>query len=82
MMKLPVDIFSTSTKSPGSENSRRLSRLTAFYSDPASLLALKKAGLCLRVARNTFSLSSKNHGTDVPTLIRLRRGDVQQKTCA
>ena len=67
MMQLPVDILSTSTSSPGPQNSKRLRRVVNFYADPRSLPALKRAGLCLRIGMLAVSISSKKNATDVPT---------------
>ena len=81
VLGIPVDIFSVSTKTPGTENSKRLKRLVDFYSRPSTLPDLKKAVLCLRIAMISVALSSKKHRTVEPTLVRLGKRDVQRKSC-
>ena len=89
MLDIPVNIFRTTTKTPGIENGVRLKKLVAFYSKPGTLPALKQAALCLRIGMIAVKLSSKkwtasSSPTDdvkEPTLVRLGKREVQQKTC-
>ena len=82
LLGLPVTIFSAGALGMETDNSKRLKAVRAFYSDPATPKLLRRVCLCLRLTMFATSLTAKKSKNidAVPVLVRLGRGEVQERT--
>jgi hypothetical protein len=82
LLGLPVTIFSAGALGMETDNSKRLKAVRAFYTDPTTPKLLRRVCLCLRLTMFATSLTAKkSKSTDaVPVLVRLGRGEVQERT--
>ena len=70
---------------PDVESSKRIKAVQKYYNDPEAQAAVRQACLCLRLTLYATSLTAQKHARDseennVPTLVKLGRGDVQSRT--
>jgi hypothetical protein len=82
LLGLPVTILSAGALGMESDNSKRLKAVRAFYIHPATPILLRRVCLCLRLTMFATSLTAKKSKTidSVPVLVRLGRGEVQERT--
>ena len=78
-------IFKVTRVRPQKENIQRLSRFLDFMRTSAADGSLRRIGLCLQLTMHATSItaqkSSRSSGKP-PTILRLARGEVQEKTSA
>lgn len=81
---LPWRALSTSFAPGRAEGQKRLRRWHQFYRNVQTPGDLKRAALCLRLVTHVLSLTAKGQWAEcpeVPPLVVLGRGLVQQRTC-
>ncbi len=79
LLGLPDSVFEVGTKQPRKENKKRLEAFKSWYNEPDSDKHLRRASLCLCLTLHATSITAQK-GDGVPMLVRLGRGEVQQKT--
>ncbi|CAK9087120.1 Uncharacterized protein SCF082_LOCUS41184 [Durusdinium trenchii] len=88
LLKIPAQIFRTQTIHMQEENAKRAVAFRSWYDDEVQQRDLRRACLCLRLTGLATSLTAKRSGTtkasldEVPTLVKLAKGVVQQRTLA
>ena len=86
MLGVPSQVLSLGLLNPASDNSSRLKAVKAFYEKEESSSEVRRQCLCLRLTLFATSLTAQNHiSTETfrePLLVRLGRGQVQQRTSA
>ena len=69
------------TAAPSTENRIRLSRFLSYYKGPSTGQEVRKAVLCLSLTEHAQNVSSsKSVLESEPALVRLAKGEVQEKT--
>ncbi len=79
LLGVPDSVFQVGTKQPRKENKKRLVAFKAWYNDPESDKELRRASLCLCLTLHATSITAQKRD-GVPMLVRLGRGEVQEKT--
>ncbi|CAK0814231.1 unnamed protein product, partial [Prorocentrum cordatum] len=83
LIGLPSSVFTLQTIKPRAENQTRLRKFREWYDAPATVGDLKRASLCLQLTGIATSISAqKQSGDREPTLVRLGRGEVQERVSA
>ena len=85
LLGLPVSLFSVGALRAEAEQSKRLSAVRAFYSNPGTPVLLRRACLALRLTLFATSLTAQkgtSAGGKEPMMVRLGRREVQLRTSA
>lgn len=82
LLGVPAHVFTVESKNPRLENQKRIDAFGRWYADPSTLGHLKVACLCLQLTSHCTSMTAKKSKSaeDVPTLVKLGRGEVQAHT--
>ena len=83
LLDLPSIVFTLRMMSPSAEGGRRLARFHAWYDSEMAGNRLRVASICLQLTTHAVSISSQKTESKlgrVPIIIRLARGEVQNKT--
>ncbi len=88
LCQIPPEVFELSMTRPQERNQKRLTKFHAFLAAPSTEDRLKRACLCLQLTTHAVALTV-THAPSVPAgveteplLVRLAKGEVQQKTIA
>ena len=78
---IPGEVLDVRAAAPSAENRARLNRFLSYYRSPSTGQELRKAVLCLALTEHALNISSsKSAAASEPTLVRLAKGEVQEKT--
>jgi len=83
LIDLPADVFTIRMGSPSAEGKDRLTKFHRWYNSAEAGRQLRVASLCLQLTTHAVSISSQKQSKQdgrLPMLVRLARGEVQDKT--
>jgi virulence-associated protein VagC len=81
LLGLPADVFSAGLLGLETESSKWLQAVKAFYTLPDTPKLLRRVCLCLQLTMFATSLAAKKkHKDEVPVIVALGRGEVQERT--